>query len=42
MKATSATASTGPSCLDLIYDVSEPHNSCEVEATEESLPALCW
>jgi hypothetical protein len=42
MKATSATASTGPSWLDLMYDVSEPHNSCEVDVVEESLPVLCW
>jgi hypothetical protein len=42
MIATSATASTGPSCLDLMYAVSEPHNSCEVDAMEESLPVLGW
>jgi len=42
MKATSATASTGPSWLNFMYDVSEPHNSCEVDVVEESLPVLCW
>ena len=39
--ATSNTAKTGPDWLDLTYEMTDPHNPCEVDANE-LLSTLCW